>query len=51
MRIRWLADVIVRIVIDGQLQILYQGVEFDVYEDNEYLKGAIANGLAEIIEE
>jgi hypothetical protein len=51
MRIRWLADVVVRVVVDGELRLLYQGVEIDVYEENEYLKGAIANGLAEIIEE
>lgn len=51
MRIRWLADVVVRVVIDGELKILYQGVELDVSEENEYLKGAIANGLAEIIED
>lgn len=42
MTCRWLVDTVARVEIDGETQILYQGLEFKVLEDNEYINNAIA---------
>jgi hypothetical protein len=47
--IKWIADCVVRIVVDGNLVLLYQGVEIEVLEENQYILDAIVNGLAEIV--
>ena len=49
MNCKWLVDVVARVDIDGERQILYQGLEFRVLEDNEYIKNAIALGWIEVI--
>ncbi|NEP55925.1 MAG: hypothetical protein F6K31_02730 [Symploca sp. SIO2G7] len=50
MRIRWLADVVVRIPWKGETIVLGKGVEATVPE-TEYFQNAIVSGYAEEIEE
>lgn len=47
---RWIIDGVVRVEIDGKEVALYQGLEFEVNEQNEYIEKAIANGFAEKVE-
>lgn len=51
MTCRWLVDAVVRVDIDGVTQILYQGLEFKVLEDNDYINNAIALKWAEEVKE
>jgi hypothetical protein len=44
---KWVVDVVVRVEVDGEEQILYQGKEFEMIEDNTYIEGAIALGWVE----
>ena len=49
MTYKWLIDAIARVDIDGKPEILYQGLEFKVLEDNEYINFCISLGWVEPI--
>ncbi|NER45210.1 MAG: hypothetical protein F6J92_00510 [Symploca sp. SIO1A3] len=48
MRIRWLADVVVRIPFENETIVLGKGIEA-VVPETEYFRNAIASGYAEEI--